>query len=319
VSEPDGPATADVALACAADARYAMPLAAMLHSVVAHLDPARRLTVHVLAEGIGDGDRDRVVRSCARDGVSMDWIAADPDALRDLPTWGRMPRTTYQRLLLPDLLPHLSKVVWLDCDVVVETDLGRLWDVGMDRWRRDEVAARVLEYLRAHHDQVLLWDRHAHGHGLHLDLTKPFGHRGHGQQIGRRQRGGKLALVTPAREEDLIAERGRPGRLGRVLALPFALGATHKHQRQGSAQRRPGPRVRLHQDIVHDHAARLRSYELLAGAFAPSGPGVRLNPATRLSSRRSPIRPCPSRRPRRFNDLRMSIAGPSSPPCADSR
>lgn len=207
------PAAGEVALACAADARYAMPLGAMLRSAVVHLDPARRLTVHVLAEGIRAGDRDRVARSCAREGVTLHWIAADPDALRDLPTWGRMPRTTYQRLLLPDLLPDLGKLVWLDCDVVVAADLGRLWDIDMDgrpalavqdmvvphvssrlgirdfralgipaeakyfnagvmvldlqRWRRDDVAGRALEYLRAGGDRVLLWDQEGLNAALH--------------------------------------------------------------------------------------------------------------------------------------------------------
>jgi lipopolysaccharide biosynthesis glycosyltransferase len=103
-----------VAVACAADAAYVMPLAAMLHSAVAHLAPSRRMVVHVLAEGIGAPDRKRLAGACARAGVSLSWIDADPAALDDLPTWGRMPRTTYQRLLLPDLLPDLGMVIWLD-------------------------------------------------------------------------------------------------------------------------------------------------------------------------------------------------------------
>ena len=202
-----------VAVACAADAGYVMPLAAMLHSAVAHLAPSRRLDVHVLAEGIGAADRDRLARACARDGVRLGWIDADPAALRDLPTWGRMPRTTYQRLLLPDLLPDLAKVIWLDCDIVVAADLGRLWDVDLDgraalavqdmvvpvvssrlgirsfralglpaeakyfnagvmvldldRWRREDVAGRAVAYLRAHHDEVLLWDQEGLNAALH--------------------------------------------------------------------------------------------------------------------------------------------------------
>ena len=56
-------------------------------------------------------------------------MRADAAAVAHLPTWGRMPRTTFQRLLVADLLPaSVERAIWLDCDVIVAADLGRLWD-----------------------------------------------------------------------------------------------------------------------------------------------------------------------------------------------
>ena len=119
---------AEVVVACAADAGYAMPLAAMLCSAASALDPRRSLTAFVVDDGLGPENRARVGASLP-DGVRIRWVAGDRDAVAGLSTWGRMPRTTFQRLLVPDLLPpEVRRAVWLDCDVIVLADLGRLWD-----------------------------------------------------------------------------------------------------------------------------------------------------------------------------------------------
>ena len=201
-------------MACAADAGYVMPLAAMLHSAVAHLAPSRRMVVHVLAEGIGASDRERLAGACAREGVSMQLDRRRP---------GRPGGPAHLGPDAPDHLPaapaarppprDLAKVIWLDCDIVVAADLARLWDLelegraalavqdmvvpvvssrlgirsfralglpaeakyfnagvmvlDLDRWRREDVAGRAVAYLRAHHDEVILWDQEGLNAALH--------------------------------------------------------------------------------------------------------------------------------------------------------
>jgi len=118
----------EVVVVCAADAGYAMPLAAMLRSAGSELDPGRSLTAYVIDDGLGRGGRLRVADSMPP-GVRIAWVRADAAAVADLPTWGRMRRTTFQRLLVADLLPRsVERAIWLDCDVIVAADLGRLWD-----------------------------------------------------------------------------------------------------------------------------------------------------------------------------------------------
>lgn len=41
---------------------------------------------------------------------------------------------TLLRLYIPERLPDLSKVVYLDCDMIVKTDLARLWDIPLDSY-----------------------------------------------------------------------------------------------------------------------------------------------------------------------------------------
>lgn len=113
---------------CAADADYVQPMAAMLHSVVANLDPSRTLHVWVLDAGIAEADKQLIAGLC---GGSVSWIIVR-DSLPGVPLWGRMAVSTYYKLLLPDRLPSsLARVIWLDCDLLVTGDIARLWDLDL--------------------------------------------------------------------------------------------------------------------------------------------------------------------------------------------
>lgn len=205
MSPPDPQA---IVLACAADDRYVQPLAVMLQSVVANLAPRRPLDVYVVDGGIGAAHRHMLATFWDPGRVAMHFLAPPPDALPGVPLWGRMPVATYYKLLVPALLPAaVPKAIWLDCDLVVTTDLSRLWDadlagrhalavqdqsvpmvsspdgvavhrelglapdakyfnagvmvVNLELWRRDDVAARALEYLRRHRDTVVFLDQEA--------------------------------------------------------------------------------------------------------------------------------------------------------------
>lgn len=55
---------------------------------------------------------------------------ADP-RLADLPAAGRITEVMWFRILLPDLLPDASRVLYLDCDIVATDDLAPLFDLDL--------------------------------------------------------------------------------------------------------------------------------------------------------------------------------------------
>ena len=122
----------DPIVACAADDGYAMPLAVAIRSVLEHLDPKRRLGLVVLDGGIGPANRARLLRSWRPQGARVAWIEPDARVFDDIPTWRYLNRVAYYRLLLPELLPpEVTRILYLDADLVVLTDLGPLWDAGL--------------------------------------------------------------------------------------------------------------------------------------------------------------------------------------------
>ncbi len=122
-------ADATVVVACAADAAYTVPLAAMLQSVLTSLRPDASLAVHIVDAGIPTVGRERLAELCRRRGATLHWHEPLAIDLAGLPAWGRMPDTTYHRLTLAQLLPAgVRKAIWLDCDLLVMADLVRLWE-----------------------------------------------------------------------------------------------------------------------------------------------------------------------------------------------
>jgi lipopolysaccharide biosynthesis glycosyltransferase len=122
-------AETDVVVACAADGAYAMPLAAMLHSVLAGLRPGRTVTAHIIDAGLSATDRERLADLASPHGAALHWHEPSATGLGAVPAWGRMSSTTYHRLMLARLLPEeVARAIWLDCDLVVATDLVELWE-----------------------------------------------------------------------------------------------------------------------------------------------------------------------------------------------
>jgi lipopolysaccharide biosynthesis glycosyltransferase len=122
-----------VHVAAACDENYAMPLAAMLASIGASLSEQRRVVVHVLESGLVDQTRLRIERRLDPK-LQLNWIPIDVSRLSSLQATLRRFDTvslqSYYRLLLPEVLSsQLQKVIYLDCDLVVNHDLSELWDL----------------------------------------------------------------------------------------------------------------------------------------------------------------------------------------------
>jgi lipopolysaccharide biosynthesis glycosyltransferase len=120
------PAGLTVVVACAADANYALPLAVMLTSAGLHAAPGVSVQAYILDDGLAAEDRRRVSGSLPSN-VRVEW-RVPVSTVNDLPIWGRMSSTTYQKLTLDEWLPEeVDRVIWLDCDMLVLADIGRLW------------------------------------------------------------------------------------------------------------------------------------------------------------------------------------------------
>jgi lipopolysaccharide biosynthesis glycosyltransferase len=139
---------ATVVVASAADAAYAIPLTVMLRSLLDRLSPRYMLDAHVVDGGLGDLLRTRVEASLPPERVRVRWHLPDARRLDALPLWGRMTAATYYKLLIPDVVPaSVSKLLWLDADVLAVDDVAALWETDVDglplRAARDSVITGV--------------------------------------------------------------------------------------------------------------------------------------------------------------------------------
>jgi len=122
-------------VALASDERYAMQLGTLLRSLSVN---ASQATINVYIVDGGMSARSlrklrRLAQACAN--LEAEWVDASRADLRGLPVFGHVRETAYLRILLADLLPaRVSRLLYLDSDIVVTNSLDDLWRSPFDGW-----------------------------------------------------------------------------------------------------------------------------------------------------------------------------------------
>lgn len=131
-----GVSSKQIPVVLASDRNYVMPLAVAVCSTAANCDSRRTLVFSVIQSGIDHEDRALVERSL--NGIRfpsarIEWIDVPVRRLAGLKLAHRYTTAlTYARLLIPELLPSsVRKAIYLDCDTVVNEDIGELFDIDL--------------------------------------------------------------------------------------------------------------------------------------------------------------------------------------------
>ena len=120
-------------LVFACDEAYAMPLATTLRSIVEANASSWPLEFHVLSDDFSERTRGRLVNSLPEGSASIRWVPVGLDLFRDFSTLRHVSKVTYTRLLIPRVFPAtVSRVLYLDADLLLLDALGPLWETDLD-------------------------------------------------------------------------------------------------------------------------------------------------------------------------------------------
>lgn len=120
------------------DENFALPLAVTMHSMLTNLHGTEEIEIFVLHPFLPDATKERLraVAEQASTTVHLSFIEVDVKEHlgdRDLQFYDRFTETIYFRLLIGSLLPErYEKVLYLDCDLVVEDNILDLWSIDME-------------------------------------------------------------------------------------------------------------------------------------------------------------------------------------------
>lgn len=121
--------TAPIRIAMSADRNYAVPLQIALASVRANLPYRRSLDVTVLSADLTASDIRW--RNKGRHDVLTVTPPSCPKQVQ-MPVSGHISQAAYFRLCLEEsLAPAVTRVIYLDCDLVVNQDIAELWDLDL--------------------------------------------------------------------------------------------------------------------------------------------------------------------------------------------
>ncbi len=136
-------------LCTAADGNYLAPSAAMVRSAMEHVSD-RRVELYVLTKDVTAEERRRLLASWPFENLRVHWLETDDTRLAGLPRTGWRDAGPYRKLLMDTALPRsVSRVVWLDSDVIVLRDLYGLWATPLDGKPLGGVQDLTVPHLRS--------------------------------------------------------------------------------------------------------------------------------------------------------------------------
>ncbi len=139
------PKDSSITIATSVDNNYAAPLAVMLRSLCENLKSHRRVQCYVLYKEIDANLKIKIENSICSDKIELNWVKVDDDRMTDLKVTQHVTEAAFYRLIISDVLEKfVSKVIYLDCDMIINEDIGKLWDIEME----DEYVLAVPEVAK---------------------------------------------------------------------------------------------------------------------------------------------------------------------------
>lgn len=137
-------------LACASEGRaYVAHTAAMIHSAVA-TNPADELRVHYLhGPDLPARARRKLIGMLAGTRAAIEFHHVGDERVAGLPTRAFTGKATWYRIFLPELLPDVERVLFVDSDTLVLDSIAPLWQLDLDGFYLAAVT-NVLEPHYAH-------------------------------------------------------------------------------------------------------------------------------------------------------------------------
>lgn len=123
-----------VGVVASSDENYAAPLAVMFFSLLSNCPEPERIRLFCIDGGIAAETKQAMQDDIASAGGSpIDFIQFDTNKYADLPTIKHVTASAYYRISIPELFDEtVSKVLYLDCDMVVKGNILDLWSLDID-------------------------------------------------------------------------------------------------------------------------------------------------------------------------------------------
>ena len=156
-----------------------------------------RFDFYIINSGLNNNTQSKINTFSKSGKCSVNFIYVDKDMFKDCPLTAECKHisiATYYRFKLPDLLPSLDKVLYLDCDINVLTNLKELYNIEVDdkycalaedvvtdesmarlglkeyyntgvmlanlkKWREDNISVKLFEYAKNNRDKIVWVDQ----------------------------------------------------------------------------------------------------------------------------------------------------------------
>jgi lipopolysaccharide biosynthesis glycosyltransferase len=117
----------------ASDEAYAMPLATTLRSIVEANQGDRPYNFYVLYDEFSEITQKKVIDSLPKGSAYIHWILVDIGLFGEFTPASHISKMTYARFLIPQIFTEtVSRVLYLDADLLILDDLDALWETDLE-------------------------------------------------------------------------------------------------------------------------------------------------------------------------------------------
>ena len=126
----------------ATDRNYLQYAGAVIASILKNASEDDSLTFYILQDNLNEEDRNKIRKLNSLKACEFRFITPDLTNLPKGKFLKYISQASLLRLQLPDLLPDVKRIIYLDCDVIVTSSLHELWNTPTG----DAIGAGVADY-----------------------------------------------------------------------------------------------------------------------------------------------------------------------------
>ena len=111
------------------DDNYAMHLGAMIVSIFENTQFPEEISLNILNSGLSTENRDKFFYCVESYGGKIQFLEIDSKRFEKFHERSYINRTAYYRIVIPELFSNEQKVIYLDCDIILEEDITKLYNI----------------------------------------------------------------------------------------------------------------------------------------------------------------------------------------------
>ena len=153
----------------ASDNNYAKYMGVAIASILKNKAQSDIVNIYVLDGGISDETKSKIADLNKIADFNIEYITVDTKLFKDMPMCGtkHLTQAAYYRLVMASLLPNLDKVLYLDCDLVVNNSLYDLYNMDI----KDNLICGVIDVLVAENTSRLGLKKYVNSGVLLMNLS----------------------------------------------------------------------------------------------------------------------------------------------------
>lgn len=121
----------NISIVVASDNHYAILIGALLKSIEVNHKTSEHIDFYIIDDGISTKNRRKITESINSSFISIHWLLSStivPEGITIPVDKSAFPLTTYLRIFSPYVLPEeVERIIYLDVDTIVMTDISQLW------------------------------------------------------------------------------------------------------------------------------------------------------------------------------------------------